>query len=563
MRRTALAICMPLLIASLAAAQSVEGKVTPEMGEPVLMYHGLIPGFSTLKDVREKLGGPQFEAYWYNYKLLYPSEGRSGMVDTVHVDENKPESRLASIEAASIPAGYETEEAIKAKLGDPEFVLRMHTWGMLDYAEKGLRFSVDAEGKTTGVSYFPHGQRRVPAGERNLVDLRNLRTEPANGPAPFLEGLQAAAGEVVITPQKGFLQDDFTVSQDLKVRYVILRKGDLTVALCGADLFGMGWQDIMQIRKAVAEKGINHVAFAMSHTHEAGDTIGVYGYYPIKYVAAIKEKVIGALTESLKHLQPVTAVRAASRELPMDGTRVMGLIRNARNPGVMDPTMDVVSFDGEGGKPIATIVHFACHPEGVEAGEKEIDADYPGYMCAALQAAGNCGQPIFMNGALGGMVSGDNPERTHASAKETGEKFAALATELMQNLKPIGGDAFEVDQRQVELPVSNPKFDALLMTGLRPAKNGRIISDMMYVHIGEMQLVTLPGEVLPEVSYEILEGMTGFPRLLTGLTNDQLGYIIPAYDFRKGVYEESMSVGPATAYSVRDTALRMVREHAN
>jgi hypothetical protein len=90
----------------------------------------------------------------------------------------------------------------------------------------------------------------------------------------------------------------------------------------------------------------------------------------------------------------VGEIRAASRELPMDGTRVMGLIRNARNPGVMDPTMDVVQIMGKDKKSIGTIVHLACHPESIEAGEKEIDADYPGYLCAAL-ASEEFGQPIF------------------------------------------------------------------------------------------------------------------------------------------------------------------------
>jgi hypothetical protein len=559
MRQLCYAIAITLT-AGIAAAQATEGMVTPEMGEPPLMYKGLIPGLHTHKDARERLGEPQFEAAWYNYKLHYPAEGRPGLVDAVHVDSNQPDARLASIEAASIPAGYETEKAVVEKLGKPEFTLRMHTWTMLDYASQGLRFSLDAAGNTTGVCYIPHGSRRVPEGERDLIDLRHLRTEPAGGDAVFLDGLQAAAGEVVISPkEQAWLPEPFTIHQDLKFRFVVLRKGGLTVALCGADLFGAGWQDIMAIRKAVAEKGIDHVIFAMSHTHEAGDTIGIYGHYPAQFIAHIKEQTITALTEALDRLEPVTAIRAASRELPMDGTRVMGLIRNARNPGVLDPTMDVVSIDGEGGAPIATIVHFACHPEHVEAGPKEIDADFPGYMCAALQAAGVGGQPIFMNGALGGMVSGDTPERTHESARETGEKFAALAQELMQELKPIGGGTFAVDQRRVELPVTNAAFDEFLLSGLRPSNAGRIITDMTYVKIGELQLITLPGEVLPEVSYEILEKMAGFPRLLTGLTNDQLGYIIPPWDFRKTVYEESMSVGPATAVMVRDTALRMMK----
>ncbi len=49
------------------------------------------------------------------------------------------------------------------------------------------------------------------------------------------------------------------------------------------------------------------------------------------------------------------------------------------------------------------------------------------------------------------------------------------------------------------------------------------------------------------MSFEIQEQMDGFPRILVGLANDQLGYIIPEYDFRDDSYEETMSQGPATA----------------
>ena len=71
-------------------------------------------------------------------------------------------------------------------------------------------------------------------------------------------------------------------------------------------------------------------------------------------------------------------------------------------------------------------------------------------------------------------------------------------------------------------------------------------------------MLTIPGELLPEVSFEIQEKMIGFPRILIGLANDQLGYIIPEYDFRDDSYEETMSQGPATAPIVRETAIRLL-----
>ena len=77
-------------------------------------------------------------------------------------------------------------------------------------------------------------------------------------------------------------------------------------------------------------------------------------------------------------------------------------------------------------------------------------------------------------------------------------------------------------------------------------------------HSLHIQIVTPPDELLPEVAFEILEKMQGFPRMLIGLANDEIGYLIPPYDFRDDYYEETMSQGPSAAVQVRDTALRMI-----
>ena len=53
--------------------------------------------------------------------------------------------------------------------------------------------------------------------------------------------------------------------------------------------------------------------------------------------------------------------------------------------------------------------------------------------------------------------------------------------------------------------------------------------------------------------------MGGFRRILIGLGNDELGYLILSYDFREGVYEQSMSPGPAAALVVRNAAIRMLK----
>ncbi len=549
-----------LLFASAAEGQAVKGSVDPEMAPAPLTYRGLIPGLDDGRTVRERLGEPVFESRWYSYKLYYPAKDRPGLFDVLHLHGPTPEQGLANIDAASVPEGHETEERVRARLGDPEYVLRMATWSLLDYSEQGVRFALDTEGRTIGVAYFPHGRRRVPAGERSVVDLTHLRSGPTSGAgvAEPVTGLSAGVAEVVITPlEQSWLPHSFEVHDDLKARIVVLERDGLTVALVGADLFGMGFDEIEVMRLAAQEIGVEHLVLAMSHNHAAPDTIGVYGHYPAEYIAFLQRRVVEGVALATRNLRGVARIRAVSRELPMDGIRVQGLFRNARNPGVLDPTLSVMQLEADTGEALATIVHFACHVESLARGSEAIGADFPGAMADRL-AGEDVGQVVFLNGAVGGMVSGDNRERNFASSTEMGHRLANLVLELLESAEPIDGARLSVERRPVQIPMVNPRFRPLYEAGLRELLDGRVTTDMLYLRIGEAQLITLPGELLPEVSFEILERMDGFPRMLIGLANDQLGYMVPPYDFRAESYEESMSQGPSAATQVRDTALRML-----
>lgn len=547
--------------ASGARAQAVKGKVSPDLPPPVLTYHGLVPGFDTVEKVRKTLGQPEFEAPWYSYKMYYPAKGRPGLYDALHTGGKEDAAGLANIDAASVPEGYETEELIRRKLGEPEFELRMATWKLLDYSAKGLRFGLSPKGATIGVAYFPHGWTRVPQGERKLIDLSNLRQGPQPKPATpaSLGGLRAGATEVIYSPTgEKWLGQPYKVHDDLKGRIAVFSDGKLTVALVGADLFGMGWDNLKVIRDAAKKAGVDQTIIGMSHNHAAGDTIGVYGHYPAEYIAHIQEQISKGIAEAVVRMKPVAEFRTASRELPMDGIRVQDLFRNARNPGVLDPTISILQAIGEDGKPITTLVNFACHVESLGYKPLEVSADFPGYMCEQMKQDG-MGQPVFLNGAVGGMVSGDNRERTHESSRQMGLKLASIVKELGKTAQPPSTFKFSAEVRDLEIPLTNPRFKPMFSSGLRKLKRGRVLTDMTLVRLGEAQIVSLPGELLPEVSFEILEEMDGFPRVLVGLANDEMGYMLPPYDFRDDAYEETMSMGPATALMVRDAAIRMVQ----
>jgi len=561
-----------LLISCAGFSGSVRGqaisRVPPkDAPPPPVTYHGLVPGVATVEDVRRELGPPASEAAWYSWKMLYPAKGRSGHFDAIHVvSEDGAEGRVGTIEAASVPPGLENRDRVVAKLGPPEFQLDLSQQSIADYSEHGVRFVFDRNGQTIGVAYFPHGYRRVHDGERRNVSLRHLRqgAQKVQSEAVALTDLRCGAARAEITPLPGMLGPErIHVHDPLFARAVVLAGSGLQIALVGGDIFGMRRADVVAIEKRLRGQGIDHLIFAMSHNHSAGDPLGLGLFYPADYVTRIADGVVAAVVSAGGALQDVAELRVASDELPLDGARVEGLFRNARNPGLLDPQIAVLRALNAKGGTVATIVHGACHVEGLNERDDgvEISADFPGYLCDEL--ARKSGAPaIFLNGALGGMVSGDTQARTHEEAAAAGKRLAVEVERILAFATPTQGK-LSLRRVRVELPVTNPRMIAFGKLSGRATREGRLLSEMMYLRLGSVELVTIPGELLPEVSFEILERMTGYPRLIVGLANDQLGYILPGYDFRAGEYEESMSVGPAAGPIVLRTALRLLERNGS
>lgn len=557
---------LSLFLTPPVGAQAVRWKPDPGV-KPPLLYRGLVPGISTARQVREACGEPTHEALWYAYKMLYAVSGSPGMFDAMHLEsKDGQDGTLSVIESATIPAGWETEKQVREKLGAPEFHLEWHRQSLLDYSEKGLRFIFDLEGDTIGIAHVPHGRRRVHAGERRHLSLRGLRqgSQPAPEKAGSLGGLRAGAAVVDVSPRDPawlgtqVRAEDFQVVQPLEARCAVLEREGQTVAIVGADLFGMSLSEIEPVRRKLREQGVDHLFLAMSHNHAAPDTIGIYGVFPKQYVDFLQARILEGVLRAKERLAPVASWVAGSDELSLGGARVVDLARNARNPGLVDPQLAVLQARGSDGRAIVTFVHFTCHPEGLRQGATEISPDFPGTLCHSL-AESEGGVAVFLNGALGGMVTGDTRARTHEESRRAGALLADHARRILETAVSPERFDFQVEVRRLEVPLTNPRFILFMkMSGRRSLVEGRVATEMACLRLGEADLVTVPGELLPEVGVEILERMDGYPRMVIGLTNDQLGYMIPASDFRSGSYEESMSVGPAIAPLVKEQAHRLL-----
>ena len=534
------------------------GPAALQAEESPCAYQGLLPGSATIDDVTAALGPPPIDTRG-DRDFRYPVNGRPHLNDRLYFRDGK----LALVTAASPDPRYDNRAAIEQSLGEPEAEVRFQTQEYLDYTESGLRFICRASGETTGILYFQPQRRRVPAGYPNrLINLRrdHHRLPPHQAPEGFRVG--AAAVNISpptldgLTPQPA---EGLHVAEELFARAVVFENGDQRIVLVGLDVFGLGLHDVDRLRASLAQHGLTKVVVAMSHTHANVDTIGFYGHYPGDYVEFILRQTEQAVLDAANSAKPVRELRIGSVEMPLDGGRVVDLIRNGRDPGLVDPTVSLIRAIDLEGQPIVNVIHLACHPEVIDLDDElGLSPDFVGTLCRDVseQLGGEC---VFLNGSLGGMLTPDARFRTQAAAEEMGHRLARFVVQAAENDLPSSTYDLSMHRRPVQYPITGESVRIFLENAPWPVQliDGRVSTEMNALWIGDAQLITVPGELLPDIGFEIMSQMPGRLRLIVGLANGELGYLVPSFDFRAGHYEERTGPGAAGGEITRSVGLEL------
>jgi hypothetical protein len=81
--------------------------------------------------------------------------------------------------------------------------------------------------------------------------------------------------------------------------------------------------------------------------------------------------------------------------------------------------------------------------------------------------------------------------------------------------------------------------------------------------IGNAQVLTIPGEALPNIGFYLKRKMKGEQNFLFGLTNDAFGYILTKVDyesFDRYSYVSRTSLGEMTGEILIENALQMIEQ---
>jgi hypothetical protein len=132
-----------------------------------------------------------------------------------------------------------------------------------------------------------------------------------------------------------------------------------------------------------------------------------------------------------------------------------------------------------------------------------------------------------------------------------GNTLAELAEKELARAAPQPDPALRHAARRVRLPNANWRFRLLERLGWLPAqtRRGCVESDVHWLRLGDAECVSAPGEVAPELGARMRAGLGARHRLILGLCDDEVGYILEPrmFDDPEYRYEATVSLGRATA----------------
>ncbi|MEN8228549.1 MAG: hypothetical protein ABFS38_10380 [Bacteroidota bacterium] len=408
------------------------------------------------------------------------------------------------------------------------------------------------------------------------------------------------------------------VHDDVWARVVVFDDGQTRLALVSLDAIGFRHDDVVDIRKQIPEQaGIDYAIISSTHTHESNDLIGIWGESPLKsgvnknHMQYIKSQVVEAVSQAAGNLRP------ARLQISQDMTGASDLVMDTRDPIVFDPGLRMIqAIDAETDATLGTLVAWANHPETLWSDNLYISSDFPHYLRECLENGvydgdtlikpGVGGIAVYINGAIGGLMTTrasmplDDPfldttytEASFDKAKAQGQRLAMLALNAMENPDTLIEKAsMSVRAKTIELPLENLTFRLAAMLGILDfGMTGwfKVRSEIAAFTVGPASFLSVPGEIYPEIvnggveapqgqDYEMdpiekppLRGlMPGEYRFIIGLSNDEIGYILPksqwdeeppyTYSRDDAPYGEENSIGPETAPLLYDEFKKILNE---
>lgn len=413
------------------------------------------------------------------------------------------------------------------------------------------------------------------------------------------------------------------IHDDLQTCALLLGQDQDRLVLVSLDLVGIVASRARKITERLETLGADpeRVFIACSHTHNGPDTVGLWGRNYLKsgldmtYQDFLVDAVEAVFLEASDRMQPVEATFATGT-VHVPGSNYPALIRDSRDPQVVDPRIHAIRFENPCGDTVATLVNFASHPE-TALDMDWVSADFPGALRDRLTMELG-GGAIYFSGALGGLLtplgvsvpardeqghpleqSGEPVWLTEASWERTrsyGYVLAEKAIDILRAASPSPVRGIRVLRERDRVPITNIAIWFFFQIGLLEPVDlihqpgcgllGCGEGEAAVISFGQAQITTSPGETFPEtivgrqeitLDYGDPWGSHKFPAIdgiaaqqtaplamHFTLANDFVGYLVPEADYlplnHPEFYCEVFSASSKSEATLREGLLRLLAE---
>lgn len=322
----------------------------------------------------------------------------------------------------------------------------------------------------------------------------------------------------------------------------------------------------------IAEKNIVSLNIVSTHSHYCIDTSGL-GVSFLPFIGEnILADIIGTEKKSSTDDRFMEGLFAKGGQAVKDAVSSMqagslyfrtadieDMIRDKQTPIVFDPNANVIRFvpDDEGANEI-WLLNAGIHPTSFSRESTEVSSDFP-YALAkyAKELAG--ADVAFYQGAQAEITRGGEFELDVPEDASTFDKVQAYGKEIVERIMESENDVeieplLNITHSEIFLPIENPILMAAAKLSIinnvcvdttGEFEDALLVSELGYAEFGkELAIAMIPGEMSPEIAwggaktaaeswngknwnYPPMQESAGKKLLVFGLTNDQIGYIIP------------------------------------
>ncbi len=391
----------------------------------------------------------------------------------------------------------------------------------------------------------------------------------------------------------------------LHARTVVVGRKDKKIAIVSIDVIGFFYPNVVSVRQELRD--FRYVLVTSTHSHEGPDTMGLWGPTPFQsgvdaeYMQRVEKQIVASVRMADETRRPARAVlgTALAPELLHDG----------RLPLVKHDELVALEFrELDNDRPMGVVVQWNCHPETLDSKNTLISADFVGYAVNHLREKRGC-PVVYLTGTVGGLmtslkvdIKGPDGQSLKDGTYEKTEKYGHLVAEVaeraLEKAVPMSLRPFDEEHRLIYLPIENKYYQLARTMGVvkreafvwdgNPSKAAQLPlgqdaklfclqTELAYLRLGELEIACVPGEIYPElvlgkvqdpadagadypdapVEAALYKQLRGPHRMIIGLANDEIGYIIPkrqwdekppyCYGRTQAQYGEINSLGPDTA----------------